>query len=128
MEKVRLQKLLAESGMCSRRKAEELIKQGKVTVNGRAAHIGDGATVKDIIAVDGEKLPIAKKREKYYLNTTHENIVNADILGEVANVVLSAGITSISTLLDIKITANLIKSYVSNNFKRAKEIIVTNKE
>ena len=67
-----------------------------------------------------------KKREKYYLNTTHENIVNADILGEVANVVLSAGITSISTLLDIKITANLIKSYVSNNFKRAKEIIVTN--
>ena len=67
MEKVRLQKLIAESGMCSRRKAEELIKQGKVTVNGRAAHIGDGATVKDIIAVDGEKLPIAKKREKYYI-------------------------------------------------------------
>ncbi len=67
MEKVRLQKLIAESGMCSRRKAEELIKQGKVTVNGRAAHIGDGATAKDIIAVDGEKLPIAKKREKYYI-------------------------------------------------------------
>lgn len=67
MEKVRLQKLIAESGMCSRRKAEELIKQGKVTVNGRAAHIGDGATVKDIIAVDGEKLPVTKKREKYYI-------------------------------------------------------------
>lgn len=67
MEKVRLQKLIAESGMCSRRKAEELIKQGKVTVNGRAAHIGDGATVKDIIAIDGEKLSIAKKREKYYI-------------------------------------------------------------
>ena len=61
MEKVRLQKLIAESGMCSRRKAEELIKQGKVTVNGRAAHIGDGATAKDIIAVDGEKLPNCKK-------------------------------------------------------------------
>lgn len=67
MEKVRLQKLIAESGMCSRRKAEELIKQGKVTVNGRAAHIGDGATVRDIIAIDGEKLPIVKKREKYYI-------------------------------------------------------------
>ncbi|MDE6600054.1 MAG: pseudouridine synthase, partial [Oscillospiraceae bacterium] len=67
MEKIRLQKLIAESGMCSRRKAEELIKQGKVTVNGRAAHIGDGATVKDVIAVDGEKLPMAKKREKYYI-------------------------------------------------------------
>lgn len=67
MEKVRLQKFIAESGMCSRRKAEELIKQGKVTVNGRAAHIGDGATVKDIIAVNGEKLPVTKKREKYYI-------------------------------------------------------------
>lgn len=67
MEKIRLQKLIAESGMCSRRKAEELIKQGKVTVNGRAAHIGDGAALKDIIAVDGVKLPMAKKREKYYL-------------------------------------------------------------
>ena len=31
----RLQKLIAESGYCSRRKAEELIKQGKVTLNGK---------------------------------------------------------------------------------------------
>lgn len=67
MEKIRLQKLIAESGMCSRRKAEDLIKQGRVTVNGRAAHIGDGATLKDLIAVDGQKLPMVKKREKYYI-------------------------------------------------------------
>ena len=31
----RLQKLIAESGYCSRRKAEELIKQGKVILNGK---------------------------------------------------------------------------------------------
>ena len=67
MEKIRLQKLIAESGMCSRRKAEELIQQGKVKVNGRVAHIGDGATLKDVIAVDGERIRISKKREKYYI-------------------------------------------------------------
>lgn len=67
MEKVRLQKLIAESGLCSRRKAEEFIQQGKVKVNGRVAHIGDGATVKDVISVDGNRIYLAKKREKYYL-------------------------------------------------------------
>lgn len=67
MEKIRLQKLIAESGLCSRRKAEELIKQGKVTVNGRPVHIGDGATAKDIITVDGTVLRREKKRKKYYL-------------------------------------------------------------
>ena len=36
MEKVRLQKIIADSGYCSRRKAEEYIEQGCVKVNGRA--------------------------------------------------------------------------------------------
>ncbi len=67
MEKIRLQKLIAESGLCSRRKAEEFIKQGKVNVNGRPASIGDGATLKDIITVDGERIYLSKKREKYYI-------------------------------------------------------------
>lgn len=67
MEKIRLQKLIAESGLCSRRKAEEYIKQGKVKVNGRVASIGDGATLKDIISVDGERIYLSKKREKYYI-------------------------------------------------------------
>ncbi|MBP1559688.1 MAG: rRNA pseudouridine synthase [Oscillospiraceae bacterium] len=67
MEKIRLQKIIAESGLCSRRKAEELIQQGKVKVNGHTAHIGDGATQRDIVTVDGERIRIAKKREKYYI-------------------------------------------------------------
>lgn len=67
MEKIRLQKIIAENGVCSRRKAEELIRQGRVKVNGRVAKLGDGASAKDIIAVDGERLCTPKKREKYYL-------------------------------------------------------------
>ena len=39
--KIRLQKHLSECGVASRRKAEELIENGKVRVNGRVAHLGD---------------------------------------------------------------------------------------
>jgi 23S rRNA pseudouridine2605 synthase len=67
VEKIRLQKLIAESGMCSRRKAEEYISGGRVKVNGHVASIGDGATYNDVITVDGERLRIEKKKKKYYI-------------------------------------------------------------
>jgi len=52
-EKSRLQKILASCGVASRRKAEELIIAGRVTVNGRRAQLGDSALPgKDRIAVD----------------------------------------------------------------------------
>ena len=61
-EKVRIQKILAQRGVCSRRKAEEMIAAGRVTVNGRPARLGDGAVpAKDVIAVDGERLPREKE-------------------------------------------------------------------
>lgn len=53
--------------MCSRRKAEELIQQGRVKVNGRPVSIGDGATYNDVITVDGERIYVEKKRKKYYI-------------------------------------------------------------
>ena len=57
MEKVRLQKIIADSGYCSRRKAEEYIEQGCVKVNGRPVSIGDKADPKnDIVTVNGEKI------------------------------------------------------------------------
>ena len=40
MEEIRLQKFLADAGIASRRKCEELIAQGKVMVNGKVASIG----------------------------------------------------------------------------------------
>lgn len=53
--------------MCSRRKAEELIQQGRVKVNGRPVSIGDSATYNDVITVDGERIYVEKKRKKYYI-------------------------------------------------------------
>ena len=67
MEKIRLQKIISQSGICSRRKAEELIVQGRVKVNGRAAGLGDGASAKDVVTVDGERIYFSEKREKYYI-------------------------------------------------------------
>lgn len=62
----RLQKILASRGVCSRRKAEEIIQAGRVTVNGQVAALGDGADVDaDEILLDGEPLPV--KREYVYI-------------------------------------------------------------
>ena len=56
----RLQKILSARGICSRRKAEEMIQEGRVTCNGIIAKLGDTAdSEKDEIRVDGELLPAA---------------------------------------------------------------------
>ena len=64
----RLQKILGECGYCSRRKAEELISGGRVTVNGRPCKLGDRADIKkDIISVDGVRVDTEASRQKVYL-------------------------------------------------------------
>ena len=54
----RLQKILSSRGIASRRKAEELIENGHVSVNGVRAHLGDKADPdRDIIKVNGARIP-----------------------------------------------------------------------
>jgi len=66
--KERLQKIIARAGVCSRRKAELLIKEGKVKVNGRISKIGESADfLKDKIYV-GNKLLVFDKPVYYMLN------------------------------------------------------------
>lgn len=56
---VRLQKFMADNGVASRRKCEELIEQGLVKVNGNKAHIGDKVDPKkDKVTVRGRKLAV----------------------------------------------------------------------
>lgn len=52
----RIQKVIANKGYCSRRKAEELILQGKVLINGDLAQIGSKVSGSDIITIDGKTL------------------------------------------------------------------------
>lgn len=62
----RLQKLIAAAGLCSRRSAEEWIAQGRVSVNGRQAHLGDCADLSlDSVLVDG--VPLVRNDRKRYL-------------------------------------------------------------
>ena len=54
----RLQKIISESGLLSRRKADLIIKQGRVKLNGRQAILGEKADPNfDLILVDGKNLP-----------------------------------------------------------------------
>jgi len=62
----RIQKLIASSGYCSRRKAEDLIVKGKVKLNGKIiTELGTKASSKDEILIDGNV--IASEEKEYYL-------------------------------------------------------------
>ena len=67
--KERLQKIIAARGLASRRKAEELIQQGKVLCNGTVANLGDQADPDvDEIIVDGKALPGLQQNVYLLLN------------------------------------------------------------
>ncbi len=62
----RVQKFLSEQGIASRRKAEEFIKSGQVSINGRKAKLGDKVDPeKDEVKVYGK--PVLRSTEKIYI-------------------------------------------------------------
>ena len=65
---MRLNKFIAESGFCSRRKADELILEGRVSVNRHEAILGMDITDADTVKIDGERIKINTKFEYYMLN------------------------------------------------------------
>ena len=66
-KRIRIQKHLSQCGVASRRRAEELIMQGKVKVNGRVAQIGDSVDPKrDKVSVSGKNV-IAVNEKRYIM-------------------------------------------------------------
>lgn len=61
----RLNRYIAEAGICSRRAADTLISEGRVTINGKRATLGTPVTPGDTVAVDGKV--ISNKRRSAYL-------------------------------------------------------------
>lgn len=57
---VRLNKAISDTGFCSRREADKLIEQGRVTVNEAKGNLGDRVSLHDVLKVDGNTL---KRRE-----------------------------------------------------------------
>lgn len=91
---VRLQKFMAECGVASRRKSEELIEMGKVKVNGHIAHIGDKINPKkDLVTVRGKK--INKVDRMYYIMLNKPR-------GYVTTVSDELGRKTVMDLIDVK--------------------------
>ncbi|HEX7186504.1 MAG TPA: pseudouridine synthase [Thermoanaerobaculia bacterium] len=68
MSEERVQRILARAGIASRRKAEELIREGRVTINGRVAEIGDKADPEnDAIKLDGKRVQPHGSEYRYLL-------------------------------------------------------------
>lgn len=72
----RLQKVIANAGIASRRKAESLIKEGRVTVNNEVVkELGTKVTTKDVIKVDEKE--IRKENKVYYLLNKPRGIITS---------------------------------------------------
>ncbi len=72
----RLQKVIAHAGIASRRKAESLITEGRVKVNGEVTEeLGTKVSKKDIIEVDG--VPIYQEEPVYYLFYKPRGVISA---------------------------------------------------
>ena len=68
MAEERIQKLMSDQGMCSRRAAEQIILEGRVKVNGHPVKLGDKMDpAKDLLSVDGKTIRFSKKKEYVYL-------------------------------------------------------------
>ena len=63
----RINKYLSEVGYCSRRRADRLIEEGKVTINGKVPEIGTKVDDCDLVEVEGKRIEISTKQKKIYL-------------------------------------------------------------
>ncbi|MBL6648869.1 MAG: pseudouridine synthase [Flavobacteriaceae bacterium] len=65
-KKIRINKLLSQKGFCSRREADKLILEERVSINGVLAKMGEKTDPKNDISVDGERIS-KKANEKIYI-------------------------------------------------------------
>lgn len=88
----RVQKIIAASGYCSRRKAEVLISEGLVTVNGKKISLGDKAEDGDDVRVEGKRISAPKKmyillnKPRGYVCTAYDPKGRKTVLDLVADV------------------------------------------
>ncbi|MBA2487061.1 MAG: pseudouridine synthase [Nitrospira sp.] len=88
---MRINKFFTEQGHCSRREADRLIAEGRVTINGRVAKLGDQVSTLDLVARDGTVLqrgnrPVFIKYHKPVgVTTTTESHVRRNIIAEIGH-------------------------------------------
>ncbi|MDQ3878586.1 MAG: rRNA pseudouridine synthase [Actinomycetota bacterium] len=78
-EPQRLQKVLARAGVGSRRSIEEMIRAGRIRINGQQARLGDRVDrYKDKVEIDGSRVPLAADLEYYLVNKPVGVVSTAD--------------------------------------------------
>lgn len=61
MEEVRLNRFISEAGVASRRAADRMVEEGRVTINGRTAVVGDKVAEGDVVEVDGRRIERSRR-------------------------------------------------------------------
>jgi 23S rRNA pseudouridine2604 synthase len=64
---LRLNKAISDTGFCSRREADRVIEEGRVTINGKTGVLGDRVTNQDDIRVDGRRIKFKNQDESIYI-------------------------------------------------------------
>ena len=72
----RVSKIISNSGYTSRRKAEELINEGKVLVNGEICKLGDKANIDDVITIDGVIINKNSGNYEYFLLNKPRGVIS----------------------------------------------------
>ena len=65
MQETRINKYLSEVGFCSRREADKLLEQGRITINGKKPELGTKVTDADEICVDGTNIKKTEEKHVY---------------------------------------------------------------
>ena len=71
-EKIRINKYLSEAGICSRREADRMIEEGRITVNGKKAESGQKVSLEDEVCADNDADGVAGWLEQHILNAAKE--------------------------------------------------------
>lgn len=66
-ETLRLNKAISDTGFCSRREADRVIEEGRVTINGKEAVLGDRVTPSDDVRVDGKRIKFKNAEDAIYI-------------------------------------------------------------
>lgn len=72
---MRINKYIAVSGFCSRRSADKLIEEGRVTINKDVAKIGDVVRDEDIVRIDGERVRVKENQYEYYILNKPKRVI-----------------------------------------------------
>lgn len=67
MSETRVNKYLSEIGFCSRRAADKLIEQGRITINGKVPEMGTKVKPRDVVRVDGQIASAPKQHKHVYI-------------------------------------------------------------